>query len=147
MMKGDDKSLGEVGSEKGTPGFTISGKKVQQATVVAVNANSDIGESIAHEGTHVADRYDYVQTVDPVTGVGDKSKNIMHGESEINAYTAQNALITEELHDKQMAVGAAGGGVTLGGHEKKLVDINQRLSNPPYSTNPDEWKPMFPGAQ
>jgi hypothetical protein len=144
MVKGNDTSLGEVGPEENTRGFTISDGKVQQATVATINTNSDIDESIAHEGTHVADRYDYVQTVDPATGVGDRNRNIMHGESEVDAYTAQNALISDQLRDQRMTDAAAGGSVTLGGHEKKLIDINQKLSNPPYSTDPDEWKPMFP---
>jgi hypothetical protein len=143
VIKEKGTKFGEVQSQAGTPGFTVSGGKARQATDVQINANSDLKQAVAHEGTHVADRGDYVSTINPTTWKGDAALDITHYESEVRAFTAQNAVIREEIQAQRLAEAAAGGGITLGGKQLQEINIQNTLSNPPYSDKPYLYLPLF----
>ena len=140
MVKKDDTSLGEVTAEKDTKGYTGSGKDARQATEVEINAKSNLQEAVAHEGTHVADRADYVDTIR--AGSPDPAKNIVGMQSEVNAFTAQNAVIEEGNRSRLMGTG----GTSFGGKAalQPLIDIQKMLSNPPYSNNESLQHTLFP---
>ena len=121
-VKGTDVN-GIVAAQAGTPGFayTADGKATGVATAVTLKAGLDSGELkdvIDHEGQHALDRQNYVNGLmqDP-TGESSKGLNITGRMSEGNAYTTQ--------------------GLSPG-------EIEQQLSKPPYSTDPNINKPLFP---
>jgi len=143
VTKEKDTKLGEVQAQAGTPGFTVSDGKARQATDVQINANSDLKQAVAHEGTHMADRGDYVSTINPTTWKGDAALDITHYESEVRAFTAQNAVVRDEITAATLANAAAGGGVALGGKQLQEIDIQNTLSNPPYSDKPYLYLPIF----
>ena len=114
---------GTTGAQAGTPGFayTADGKATGVATAVTLKAGLDGGDlkdAVDHEGQHALDRKNYVDELmkDP-TGESAKGLNITGRMSEVNAYTTQ--------------------GLSPG-------EIKQQLSQPPYSTDPNIDKPLFP---
>ena len=114
---------GTTGAQAGTPGFayTPDGKATGVATAVTLKAGLDGGDlkdAIDHEGQHALDRQNYVNgLMQDATGESSKGLNITGRMSEVNAYTTQ--------------------GLSPG-------EIMQQLSKPPYSTNPNIDKPLFP---
>jgi RHS repeat-associated protein len=114
---------GTTGAQAGTPGFayTPDGKATGVATAVTLKAGLDGGDlkdAIDHEGQHALDRQNYVNgLMQDATGESSKGLNITGRMSEVNAYTTQ--------------------GLSPG-------EIKQQLSKPPYSTDPNIDKPLFP---
>jgi RHS repeat-associated protein len=114
---------GTTGAQAGTPGFayTPDGKATGVATAVTLKAGLDGGDlkdAIDHEGQHALDRQNYVNgLMQDATGESSKGLNITGRMSEVNAYTTQ--------------------GLSPG-------EIKQQLSQPPYSTDPNIDKPLFP---
>jgi len=114
---------GTTGAQAGTPGFayTPDGKATGAATAVTLKAGLDGGDlkdAIDHEGQHALDRQNYVNgLMQDATGESSKGLNITGRMSEVNAYTTQ--------------------GFSPG-------EIKQQLSKPPYSTDPNIDKPLFP---
>jgi hypothetical protein len=141
MVKKDNTSLGEVTAEKDTKGYTGSGKDARQATEVEINTKSNLQEAVAHEGTHVADRSDYVDTIR--AGHPDSTKNILGIQSEGNAFEAQNALIEEGNRDRLMG-GTGGASISGKALLQPLIDIPKMLGSPPYSNNESLRYPLFP---
>jgi hypothetical protein len=114
---------GTTGAQAGTPGFafTADGKATGVATAVTLKAGldrDDLKDAIDHEGQHTLDRKNYVDgLINDPTGESVKNLNITGRMSEVNAYTTQ--------------------GLSPG-------EIKEQLSKPPYSTDPDIDKPIFP---
>jgi RHS repeat-associated protein len=118
---------GTTGAQAGTGGFTVDANgKVQQATQVNIKAGmggSQLEETAVHEGVHVEDRENFVNTITPTTY--DRNLNITHAQSERNAYGVENEWLR------------------LGNMPTRNID--DILAHPPYSDNPDINKPLFGG--
>lgn len=118
---------GTTGAQAGTGGFTVDANgKVQQATQVNIKAGmsgSQLEQTAVHEGVHVEDRENFVNTITPTTY--DRNQNITHAQSERNAYGVENEWLR------------------LGNMPTRNID--DILAHPPYSDNPDINKPLFGG--
>jgi RHS repeat-associated protein len=114
-----------------TGGYTVDPAtgKVQQATQVDIRAGmggSQLEETAVHEGVHVEDRANFVNSITTPTTF-DRSLNITGRQSERNAYGVEN-----EWRDL---------------HGMPALDINNILAHPPYSDNPNIDKPLFPNIE
>ncbi len=119
---------GQVTSQAGTGGMTYDQGtgKMQQATQVSIKAGmsgSELQETAVHEGVHVEDRANFVNSITSDFKY-DQSLNITARQSERNAYGVEN----EWLQQGNMPT-------------RNVDDI---LSHPPYSDNPNIDKPLFP---
>jgi RHS repeat-associated protein len=123
------KDVAGVTTEKaGSGGYTVDPAtgKVQQATQVNIRAGmsgNQLEETAVHEGVHVEDRANFVNSITTPTTF-DRSLNITGRQSERNAYGVEN----EWLRQGNMPT-------------RNIDDI---LSHPPYSDNPNIDRPLFP---
>ena len=126
---------GTTGAQAGTGGITVDQAtgKVQQATQVNLQAGmggSQLQETAVHEGVHVEDRANFIGTIQMTPYSFNQNLNISGRQSEMNAYGVENEW-------RQ-------------GNGMPAININDQLSHPPYSTNPNIDKPIlpdFPGPQ
>jgi RHS repeat-associated protein len=119
---------GQVTSQAGTGGMTYDqgSGKMQQATQVTLKAGmsgSELQETAVHEGVHVEDRANFVNSITSDFKYN-QSLNITARQSERNAYGVEN----EWLQQGNMPT-------------RNIDDI---LSHPPYSDNPNIDRPLFP---
>jgi len=127
--------LGTTSVQAGTGGITVDQAtgKVQQATQVNLQAGmggSQLQETAVHEGVHVEDRANFINTITMTPYSFNQNLNISGRQSELNAYGVEN--------EWRQANGMP------------TIDINDQLSHPPYSTNQNIDKPIlpdFPGPQ
>jgi RHS repeat-associated protein len=70
------------------PGVNSSGKDVVNATFSESLSGSDLGQTLAHEGTHVNDDMNFLNSFNPATGQYDAAKNFYHGDTEFKAFEA-----------------------------------------------------------
>jgi RHS repeat-associated protein len=126
---------GTTSAQAGTGGITVDQAtgKVQQATQVNLQAGmsgSQLQETAVHEGVHVEDRANFINTIQMTPYSFNQNLNISGRQSEMNAYGVENSW--------RQANGMP------------TIDINDQLSHPPYSTNQNIDKPIlpdFPGPQ
>jgi RHS repeat-associated protein len=118
---------GQTTAQAGTGGLTIDQTgKVQQATQVTVRAGMDSGqleETAVHEGVHVEDRANLVNSVTPDFQFN-RSLNITGRQSERNAFGVDN--------------------IWRGFNGLSPLNIDDILAHPPYSDNPNIDRPLFP---
>ena len=127
--------VGNTGAQAGTGGIRVDQPTgtVQQATQVNLQAGmggSQLQETAVHEGVHVEDRANFVDTIKMTPYAFDQSLNITNRQSEVNAYGVEN-----EWRDA---------------NGLPALDVNNILSHPPYSDDPSIDKPIlpdFPGSQ
>ena len=119
---------GKTTEQGKTGGYTVDPAtgKVQQATQVDIRAGmggSQLEETAVHEGVHIEDRANFVNSITSPTTF-DRSLNITGRQSERNAYGVENEWLQQ--------------------HGMPTRDINDILARPPYSDNPNIDKPLFP---
>lgn len=122
-----------LGAQPGTGGFTYNQTtgKIEQATQVTLKAGlgrTELEETAVHEGVHVEDRAAFVNSIHiggaPNYAVTfNASLNITGRQSEINAYTVENAF--------RSSMGLP------------PLNIQEILARPPYSDNPLINQPIF----
>jgi len=104
---------------------------VMQNTQVNIRAgmsSDDLSDTVIHEGSHVEDHANYAAAVNALqdpTGQLAKAMNVTGRQSENSAYGVENANRAQR--------GAS------------QIDIQNQLSNPPYSTNPHIDEGIFSG--
>jgi hypothetical protein len=121
---------GTTGAQAGTGGIqaTADGKGFMQATQVNIQAGltgNQLSDTTLHEGQHVGDRENFITAL----GVDQSGKlvqglNITHRVSEVNAYGVENG--------------------NRGQRGESPRDVDDILAHPPYSTDPNINKPLFP---
>lgn len=121
--------LGAVAAQAGTGGATydLNTKTFQQATQVTVKAgleSSELEETAIHEGVHVLDRSNVVDSVNLGMALFNRSLNFTGRQSEVNAYGVENIF--------RRSIGLP------------VLNIQDILSKPPYSDNPTLDQPLFP---
>jgi hypothetical protein len=86
---------GNTGAQAGTGGITVDQAtgKVQQATQVNLQAGmggSQLQETAVHEGVHVEDRANFIDTITMTPYSFNQNLNISGRQSEVNAYGVEN---------------------------------------------------------
>jgi RHS repeat-associated protein len=126
----DAKNANVTGNTSGSLQLGTDGvNAVMQNTQVNIKAgmsSDDLSDTVVHEGSHVEDHAGYAAAVNALqdpTGQLAKAMNVTGKQSEMTAYGVENANRAQR--------GAA------------PIDIQNQLSNPPYSTNPDINKGIF----
>jgi RHS repeat-associated protein len=125
--------LGTVSAQAGTGGLTFNGdtNTFQQATQVTIQSGlsgNTLEGVLIHEGTHVEDRANLVNSIS-LGGAPDfklsfnRALNITGRQSEFNAYGVENNFLR-----------------SIGQPQLNIRDI---LAHPPYSDNPNIDKPLF----
>jgi RHS repeat-associated protein len=125
--------LGTVSAQAGTGGLTFNGNTntFQQATQVTIQSGlsgNTLEGVLVHEGTHVEDRANFVNSIS-LGGAPDfklsfnPALNITGRQSEFNAYGVENNFLR-----------------SIGQPQRNIRDI---LAHPPYSDNPNIDKRLF----
>lgn len=121
---------GNTGAQSGTGGirFSADGKTFMQATQVNIQAGlstNQLSDTVSHEGQHVGDRENFINALQvDRSGQLVQGLNITSRMSEVNAYGVENG--------------------NRGQRGEGPRDIDDILSHPPYSDNPNINKPIFP---
>ena len=71
-----------------TPGTTADHKADIQAEFSENLSGSDLNRAIVHEGSHIQDDMNFINSYDPATGTYFSGANISHGDSEFQAFEA-----------------------------------------------------------
>jgi len=109
--------------------------KVQAKETVTIRqglSGTDLAETVGHEGGHVADAQDFVDTIDIKSGGADQSKNLTEYATELKAYLVSNSVLTSanekrNFGDCGLDPCTLGAGVSPA---RALENINRLLANP-----------------
>ncbi len=71
-----------------TPGVTADHKPNITAEFSESLSGSDLGQTVAHEGTHVGDDLNFINSYNPATGTYNAGFNMSHGDAEFRAFEA-----------------------------------------------------------
>jgi hypothetical protein len=74
------------------PGVTNDHKPQITAEFSESRTGSDLAQTIAHEGTHVGDDLNFINSYNPATGKYNEGFNFTHGDAEFRAFEAGSGV-------------------------------------------------------